>query len=722
MEKNEYKKNFFVFCSDNLTSVQSKLFGFCVDTSGIIYDEDIINIDDFRPNGTGSYIYIKKDGNYINIYQDFIGSQGIYLYKDKDYFTISNSLFYLTDFLGETQHKLTLNEDYANQLLTADMVPVTVRETIFNEIELIDRNINLIIDIKKKRLNFEREDYGENSVSLDSDLGIKKLDLWHEKWRTIVKSVVNSNCYLSADLSGGFDTRMVMTILLSSKIDMSRVKIITSTDGLSCHPEDLQIATAISKHYGFELNSNKIVPPKSEPITCEDAIGMSFYTKLTFHKQMYYNLRNYTERVFAFTGGAGEIVRSGIWDVSPTEFKKDIIKACNKLTHLEKVIESTSRVIDRALRETADINKKIKNINLPWLLYREARTRHHYGKDMFEHYLVNQIKLLPIIDPDIQMLSLTTKKCNDKNLIPAIIFSRYCPDMLKFPIEGGRSISKETIKQAMEINKIYPYKVNTDIITINVKKDISIYDKFTVNNIIPLTNKSIHDSVMKLFNSNWIKRPIIKMYDERTYEHMKSKITKTKYFPLQPAHTIIGISLASRIAAMSGRECQYTIQDFFDDNLTFENQSEFGRHFYNSLKLISSKEPFRIDIFNNGSKENYISVINALSNDKYDINISTPEWAQKDGFGMMCITQSEHIELKLRIVNKGEFSVYIKGSDIRTNRGDRIPCLNRLKRLQINRNTVFEGDKIVWHDGFLCYKKDVKDGEIIKISVEMEKY
>ena len=108
-ESDELIKNeFFIIYSDNLEAIESKLYGYMITENGIITNEsiqDYLNIQ----NGSelskdGSYVWVKRNGDEITIYQDFIGSYGLYMFKEDDYFAISNSFLRLVEYLKENHH------------------------------------------------------------------------------------------------------------------------------------------------------------------------------------------------------------------------------------------------------------------------------------------------------------------------------------------------------------------------------------------------------------------------------------------------------------------------------------------------------------------------------------------------------------------------------------------------------------------------------------------
>ena len=102
----DVNKAFFIIDSNNLCETKERFIGY------VLQDDDyIFNADDLKPDAVpynvqgGVYIYIKKEEDVIKIYQDQNGSYGLYLYKENDYFALSNSFLYLLDYVKKN-HKM----------------------------------------------------------------------------------------------------------------------------------------------------------------------------------------------------------------------------------------------------------------------------------------------------------------------------------------------------------------------------------------------------------------------------------------------------------------------------------------------------------------------------------------------------------------------------------------------------------------------------------------
>lgn len=85
--------------------------------------------------------------------------------------------------------------------------------------------------------------------------------------------------------------------------------------------------------------------------------------------------------------------------------------------------------------------------NLLQIHYNETRSRFHFGKSIIESYFSNMVTLTPLIDSNLRKLK-TYDNDSDAKLLIAIIFLRYCPQLLDFEFDGGRKIDLDTINYA----------------------------------------------------------------------------------------------------------------------------------------------------------------------------------------------------------------------------------------------------------------------------------
>ena len=112
------------------------------------------------------------------------------------------------------------------------------------------------------------------------------IDKWIDKWGYIIRSLSKNTDNISSDLSGGFDTRTILSIFLNSGIDLNKILINSAKDKKLCHEEDFKIANLIASKYGFKLN-NYNLDNNCVDWSIRDSLICTLYSKLGFHKEFY---------------------------------------------------------------------------------------------------------------------------------------------------------------------------------------------------------------------------------------------------------------------------------------------------------------------------------------------------------------------------------------------------------------------------------------------------
>lgn len=275
---------FFVIDSNNLNEINQKLYGYSIQDENIIFNNEV---DVNNLNENGSYVYVDVNDSEIKILQDFNGCYGLYLYKSEDYFAISNSFLKLVEYLKDIK-PISLNKDYANSFLFADLYSFSYEETLINEIKTLPRNQQVIINKKNKTIDFKKKDYKEHTIDLDSKEGFETLDNWFYKWTNIIRNIKSKTNNLSIHLAGGLDTRIILALALSSNIDLDKINVFSYTDDKHTHKEDYIIASEIAEKFNFKLNKSVFSEDIDKFTDVNTSLDISFYPKLGFHKQMYF--------------------------------------------------------------------------------------------------------------------------------------------------------------------------------------------------------------------------------------------------------------------------------------------------------------------------------------------------------------------------------------------------------------------------------------------------
>ena len=252
---------------------------------------------------------LRKIGKEILINQDFYGSYGIYIYenKNKNFFALSNSFLLLQEYLIGLQN-FSLNKDFANHLIVTNLCSYSIDETLINEIKQIPSNAFIIINTEKKSIKIDYINYQENTIPLESKEGLELIDNWVDKWGYIFRSLEKQTDNICGDLSGGFDTRTTLAIILNSGVEMDKLHIHSILDNKHSHDIDFKIASNISSKYGFKLN-NYNFHSNITHWSQKDTLFNFIYSKLGFNKEFLEKKYFYNKPIFSFMGSGGESIK-----------------------------------------------------------------------------------------------------------------------------------------------------------------------------------------------------------------------------------------------------------------------------------------------------------------------------------------------------------------------------------------------------------------------------
>ena len=522
--KNYIDSQFFIIDSNNLDDVQSELFGFSMHDGELIYDKDLT--DNVELNGDGTYIRILKRENFIEISQDCNGSYGIYLYKNDNCFVISNSFLKLAEYVVD-KYPISLNKNVLFSFITADLCALSYRQSMINEIEIVPRTYTLIIDILKKSYHFKKIDYSEQSVPINSIEGINILDNWFYKWISIFRSVARKTNNLQIDLTGGFDSRIVFAILLNANINLNNFLIYSINKEV--HKEDYEIASIIAEKYNLELNK----PVKKDLIridSIEDSLNLTYYTRFCFHKHYSFPSTISSTPIYV-TGGFGGATLREYWNRSPEEHIKIVTKNIGKYSeNLKKYSINTLEDSFNLLQEDFNIDDS-SSVELTQLLYKEVRNRNHFGKMSVDYYLTNQIRLSPLLDQDLYKL----KKEGD--LLYALIFTRYCPELFNIRFDHGKTLDSNSINKAKEINNRFPFRFTEFNYYIDGPEEFEKKESVKKSNKKFDKNKFIKD----VFLSEPFKNKFITYLSEELYDKALNEIKTKTFQPLETANACISV-------------------------------------------------------------------------------------------------------------------------------------------------------------------------------------
>jgi hypothetical protein len=512
-------ENFFIIDSNNLYKIKSHMYGFSVSRKGILtnnYYKKLGYYEDPEPQGV--YIMIRKKGDEITINQDYSGSFGLYIYENKNtgYFVLSNSFLLLEEYLIDKEN-ITLNKDFSDNLIISGLCTPSIYETLINEINIIPSNSFIIINSKKKEYKIYYIDYKEKTIPFDSEEGLKIIDKWIDKWGYIFRSLKKKTDNISSDLSGGFDSRVILSILLDSGLDINEIFIL-SINNSQMYEEDFKIARNISSKLGFKLN-NWYINNKGIKLSTKDSLFCSIYSKLGLTNWFRSPNKFLKEPKFAFSGFGGENIRG-----YPGYTIKEYIEKIS-MGYIHQFYNSSVRICNRSISLLKMKKTYYNDYEVSTDFYLKGRTRHHFGKTALEVFLGNEYILYPLIDPDIMQVKYDLNPESINDLI-AYIYVRLVHNLIYLPFSGNREISKESISKAEKLNKKFgKYIIKSDY---NQNFYIDINRKWPIHPASPAKeNHNITEYLKYYFNSSKLIKIINKVYDKNIY--YKAKKSKKNY-------------------------------------------------------------------------------------------------------------------------------------------------------------------------------------------------
>lgn len=444
IQSNFFNHHFFVITSDNCISHTSRLYGYAI-FDGKIYIEGSVENVPFNANGV--YINVVCKNNQILIQQDYNGSYGLYIFQEDNFFAISNSFLKLLEYL-KNDKKLSVNKDYARYFSVDPLSSISTQETLIQEIKILPKEVEVNIDLSSKEISINNVKNILQKYSLFSKEGVKILDDWYHKWQGLLIGLQNDNRHVSVDLTGGMDSRATLSIFNNEKIDMSKIRVNSSTGKFHTHPEDFEIASIISQKMGFALN--KALDIDRVSISSTTAIRLSFLAKFGIHKQMFFRKYINKQRLFSFTGSGGEAIR-GHWNKMTLDQFIDEQYKYHRYSTLD-FSSSIYKIVTDSIQDITDRHGFLTHDDMMRNLYIETRLRTHFGRSNVENFLYGSIFLNPLADRELQRIH------NGSDDLLCVIYDRYLPQLKGVHFDNNKSLQESSLEQAKSINIKFPYK------------------------------------------------------------------------------------------------------------------------------------------------------------------------------------------------------------------------------------------------------------------------
>ncbi len=454
----------FVICSRDLESVGSRMIGFMITDDGSFF------LDTLPPCsfGTGCFVLIERNGGQITVRQDYCGSFGLFLYEDEEGFMLSDSFQALADLLGD---RLTLDREYMQSLLYASEGPLILDRTLAREIRRLDSGDRVQIDIAERKLTVHRMPRSFYSRKTETAEDLAALDRWYLKWVRFYRKLAEEHRPLYADLSGGLDTRIILSMLRNAGLDLNTAVRMTSHSRVNIpkDAEDMRISREIADRLGFCLNGGAVRSVGAGHLDPADSYRLS--RQFTMGQTMYCRVHSYMERAPVFVAkGLGSTVKGSVgkggvliknMEEALTEYDaaaRSVTESRTDLNDGEKAAFLKAwhaRLEAQAQRLTAGYEGDDEHTATYY--YQRTRMEGRDAKKILDSCLRNRMIISPFIDPQITAFDYDPFG-EDRLYLATLILSRYDPELLGFDIEH-RAFSPVSLERAREINRRFPVKM-----------------------------------------------------------------------------------------------------------------------------------------------------------------------------------------------------------------------------------------------------------------------
>ena len=713
---------FFFVDSNSLSKDKGELpiglYGYClIDNAVIRSSSDLANR---VPNGDGCYVYVNSEYDKLVIHQDYNGSFGIYLFSQDGYTAISNSFALLVDRVSK-DYSLTLNRAYCDYLLFADLCSVSHSETPINEIKILDKRAVIEIDLTTGEVGIRFTDYCEESVGIDTVEGLALLDAWHDKWVALARNLIASGASLEADLSGGFDSRVTLALLASNQTVLENTRFRSIHDSLHTHTEDYRIASSIATSMGFELNEPVGHKRPSSPFGRERTFGTSLFSKVGFHKELFFHSACFDVPEYRFTGMGGENIRE-YWSMGIKEFIKKCDDRFNGYgEYLQKRFEdATHSIIERSLDSIQSVfnalGAPLREDELTHVLYRETRTRNHFGRSAVESLLSNTVALSPLLDKDLYRL-IPCGKNGDRNLLCALIISRYAGNLLGFPFEGGRVIDDTTVALAESINRMMPYVPPRATVLENAQPIMRIAHADCEADVQEVCSKADIDTCLsQAFLSPAFRDLFGSIWPLEVYEGIRFDMHVGKYHPLRQLYGALGACFA-QYAITGGADISFwsflekgagSVSDAITRGIPFD-VPVFDPSIF---PLIAG----RIDVEQCDHAPNEGFYVRAYG---YHARAKKAAWMARKNREMH-VVEAAHAPLRLLVKSDSdaEIRITLRGVSVLDDDGMRIPCWITFTRLRVAGKELLLEPVHVCHDKPYVVHTQIKEREPIEVILD----
>lgn len=475
--------NFFVLSSWQKTD-RTVFSGYCFYGDCFIFQQDGYdefckyygNKVDFLNFGDGRFSIAKKQNESLEARTDDFGQDILYYYCDEDNWAISNSFRDL--FYHLNQNKIYLTADFGlmrmGRLKHSLFQSLFTNETYFKEIKVLP--IDKVIKINK-------DNSGKYSVHLNkcNDINLYKSDITDEEVALNLQEYCNlslrkiktlQDCFkkIVCDISGGNDSRIILSLLLASGGDRSSIRFASNRNW----EKDYKIATLLSKKFNLKINN---VGYFSRSVDAEESYNLWKRGNLGTYYPVYFPRHNQTTAVMHFHGAGGGGIRNA--------YGYDFYEFCDFLQNNLSNSKDLYQVIQKLSSEFERLGINVDEPQALMFHYRNFRSRFHFGRSSFRN--LHDFLFTPLYSLNLCRLA---SYYADKpfNQIYFDLLTLIKPELREIPFDSSD-------KDFTKINYAYGLKSSNVKLNLNVEP-MKVFGDTTFENL-NLTQKDFDEQLLQ---------------------------------------------------------------------------------------------------------------------------------------------------------------------------------------------------------------------------------
>lgn len=386
-----------------------------------------------QPGEDGCYVVANPTSDGWIIGTDYSGMSKLFTYQAAGYWAVASSLRALVDHLRAngimlepdipTLKGLTIGHTMTHQIAS--------RQTVIQGIQLVPSYLALEINgqgIREIRVERQVPDKYEDALNA-------YISLWTGRLNTLV----NDEAFLlSADLSGGIDSRTVFSFILSSRaaeMGPDRFRVVSNPKNVN----DFDPARRIAEHYNIDLNGPEL--QRRSPLNSTMALESWRDTSLGLYMPVYFVEQEFDPWSLQAHGAGGENFRY------PYEPGRGPVE---NLGRFKKYFDPNSFTVWRE-RVEAELQRFAKDMPSipPHIMHtRQFRSRMHFGHRPHRRPMFTPLNAATLDD----VYSLSSKKLNRQVYFD--VMESLTPGLMSMPYDSDAKAPGRDTQDAITRIKI----------------------------------------------------------------------------------------------------------------------------------------------------------------------------------------------------------------------------------------------------------------------------